>query len=126
MSENWTQEEAIEMCRHIEAVCPPCGCHVALTGGLLYKTGERKDCDILFYRIRQRKKIDYDALWNVLASIGIVKDSGFGWCFKAKRNGKKIDIFMPEEQQGEYLCSECNLPVANGCKCIADKPEFNP
>ena len=50
---NWTQQHAIELCKRIESVCPRYGCHVALTGGLLYKDGPRKDCDILFYRIRQ-------------------------------------------------------------------------
>lgn len=39
----WTQKEAIELCVKIEAICPKYGCHVALTGGLLYKEGERKD-----------------------------------------------------------------------------------
>ncbi len=42
----WTQEEAIELCRIIEDICPQAGCHVALTGGCLYKDGERKDLDI--------------------------------------------------------------------------------
>ena len=39
----WTQEQAIALCRKIEAVCPPFGCHVALTGGALYKDGPRKE-----------------------------------------------------------------------------------
>lgn len=89
---NWNQQEAIALCKQIEAVCPACGCHVALTGGLLYRDGERKDLDILFYRIRQWKEIDYDKLWPVLETVGIVKQSGFGWCFKATWNGKKMDI----------------------------------
>lgn len=50
---SWTQEEAIQLCRLLEALAPTFGCHVALTGGCLYKDGERKDCDILLYRIRQ-------------------------------------------------------------------------
>jgi hypothetical protein len=98
----WTQSEAIELCAAIEAVRPPFGCHVALTGGCLYKSGQRKDCDILFYRIRQRDSIDQDGLWEALRSIGLVGNKGFGWCHKAIFNGKGVDMFFPENQDGEY------------------------
>lgn len=98
----WTQTEAIELCVKIEAICPAFGCHVALTGGLLYKTGERKDCDLLFYRIRQVSEINLDGLWAALLEIGLNKSSGFGWCYKCEYQGKPIDCFMPEEQGGEY------------------------
>jgi hypothetical protein len=100
----WTLEEAVEVCRAVEAVCPPFGCHVALTGGTLYKDGKRKDLDLLFYRIRQAPEIDLDGLWNVLENtVGIKLSRGFGWCFKAELNGKPIDCFFPEEQGGEYV-----------------------
>ncbi len=101
MSE-WTQSEAIDLCVLVEAICPKFGCHVALTGGLLYKQGPRKDCDLLFYRIRQVPKIDLDGMWSALRVFGLDQKSGFGWCFKAEYNGKKVDCFMPEEQGGEY------------------------
>jgi len=99
----WTLEQAVALCRKIEDVVPPFGCHVALTGGTLYKDGARKDLDILFYRIRQRDEIDMDGLWKALAGIGIEKLSGFGWCYKADtEDGKHIDCFFPEEQGGVY------------------------
>lgn len=98
----WTQQEAIALCGKIEAVCPAFGCHVALTGGLLYKDGKRKDADILFYRIRQVDEIDIDGLFEALSEIGVKLDRGFGWCFKATFDGKPIDCFFPEEQGGEY------------------------
>lgn len=44
----WTQAEAVALAKKIEAVCPAFGCHVALTGGLLYKDDgeyERADPD---------------------------------------------------------------------------------
>ena len=106
----WNQQDAIAMCVLIEAICPNFGCHVALTGGLLYKSGERKDCDILFYRIRQVEKIDVDGLFEALLSIGFVKKSGFGWCFKGVYGGKNVDIFFPEEVGGEYVPQK-NNPV---------------
>lgn len=98
----WTQAEAIALCRQIEAICPDYGCHVALTGGLLYKAGPRKDADILFYRIRQTAEIDESGLFAALAMIGVERVSGFGWCHKATFNGKPIDCFFPEADDGEY------------------------
>jgi len=98
---NWTQEDAVSLCRKIEEVCPAFGCHVALTGGCLYKDGSRKDLDILFYRIRQVEEIDADGLWEALAKLDVIFDRGFGWCCKATYMGRPIDCFFPEEQ-GEY------------------------
>lgn len=101
---SWTHQQALELCRKIEAVCPQYGCHVALTGGLLYKQpGLRKDCDILFYRIRQRKSIDMLGLWRALSAIGLEKNSGCGWCFKARYENENVDILFPEQPGGEHL-----------------------
>jgi hypothetical protein len=46
----WDREQAIELCRRLNPIAMRFGCHVALTGGLLYKDGKRKDCDIVVYR----------------------------------------------------------------------------
>lgn len=103
LNTNWTQSEAIALCVLIEAICPQFGCHVALTGGLLYRAGERKDCDLVFYRIRQTAEINEGGLWKALAVIGVEYKSGFGWCQKATYHGKPVDCFFPEEQTGtEY------------------------
>jgi hypothetical protein len=99
---NWTQQEAVDLCRKIEAICPEFGCHVALTGGTLYKDGPRKDLDILFYRIRQRDTIDTDGLFSIMRTIGVDRIKGFGWCHKAKFKGRNIDMFFPENQNGDY------------------------
>jgi hypothetical protein len=103
---SWVREEAIELCKLVEIVCVGCGCHVALTGGLLYKDGPRKDCDLLFYRIRQWNEIDMDKLETVLLAIGFTDFQGFGWVYKAKYKGKPVDCFFPEEQDGEYNAEE--------------------
>lgn len=97
----WLQEDALRLCREIEAICPEFGCHVALTGGLLYKDGPRKDADILFYRIRQEPEINIDGLMSALEPIGIKAGEDFGWCFKASYQGKPIDFFFPD-RDGEY------------------------
>jgi hypothetical protein len=100
----WTQADAIELCRQIEALCPAFGCHVALTGGLLYKDGERKDADILFYRIRDVEEIDLNGLFAAMKAIGVHADSDqdhgeYGpdlWCIKATHGGRPIDFFFPD------------------------------
>lgn len=100
----WTQQLAIDLCRRIEAICPTYGCHVALTGGLLYKDGERKDADLVFYRIRQVERIDVDGLFEALEGIGIVRvTESEAFCIKAvTRAGRRIDCFFPEVASGDY------------------------
>lgn len=104
----WTQADAIALCVAIEDVCPKFGCHVALTGGLLYKSGPRKDADILFYRIRDVAEIDISGLLCVLQELGIThdyeRDDEYGdelWCVKAMYHGRPIDLFFPE------ICAPC-------------------
>ena len=97
----WTQQEAIDLCIKLERIAPAFGAHVALTGGLLYKAGQRKDCDILIYRIRQVEAIDVEGLFAAVKSIGVIQTGGRGWCYKAEFEGKPIDFFFPEDD-GEY------------------------
>lgn len=103
------QAAAIILCKKIEAICPQFGCHVALTGGCLYKEGSRKDCDILFYRIRQVKEIDMKGLFAALTTIGVHDANGFGFVYKAKYGSCTIDMFFPEEQSGEYNPAETTI-----------------
>lgn len=107
----WQQSEAIALCEQIERICPEFGCHVALTGGLLYKPGERKDADILFYRIRQVDEIDIGGLMDALGAIGIEPGDDFGWCYKATFQGKPIDFFFPE-RPGDYPTADDSLAAA--------------
>jgi len=98
---SWTASDATTLCRAIESVCPAFGCHVALTGGTLYKDGLRKDVDILFYRIRQVPEIDIGGLRSALTVMfGIEWLDDYGWVKKADLHGRKIDFFFPEEQDG--------------------------
>jgi hypothetical protein len=100
----WNQAEAIAMCRAIEAVIPAYGYHIALTGGLLYKDGMRKDADILFYHTCAVES-DWTSMWTALASIGLQKLKGEEgmWCVKASYNGKPVDcFFVPDGDDGTY------------------------
>jgi len=103
---NWTQQEAVNLCVILESIAPHYGAHIALTGGCLYKPGERKDCDILIYRIRQAPEIDMDGLFSAFLRAGVEVSGGFGWCYKARYRGQGIDLFFPEEQGGEYISAE--------------------
>lgn len=101
MTNKGSYDSAVTLCRLIESFAPQYGCHVALTGGCLYKDGERKDIDILFYRIRQVEKVDHDGLKSELEKNGLEEITGFGWLLKAKWNGINVDMFFPEEIDGE-------------------------
>lgn len=105
----WTLEDAIEVCTLIESVAPKYGFHVALTGGLLYKEGPRKDCDIVLYRIRQRHDPDWAGLWIALKDVGVFIEADYGWCKKATWGFKHIDIFDPDAS-GEYPI-DLDLPL---------------
>jgi len=98
----WSREEAISLCCEIEAIAPAFGCHVALTGGTLYKGGLRKDADVLFYRIRQEPMIDKGGLLLALEKIGFLLGGDHGFVVKGTINGKNIDLFFPETPDGEY------------------------
>lgn len=96
---NANQSLAVVLCRAIEAVAPEFGCHVALTGGCLYKDGDRKDIDLIFYRIRQVDEINRAGLIPALCKLGIVFPLDIvssNWCIKANWHGINIDCLFPE------------------------------
>jgi hypothetical protein len=99
----WTHEQAVSLCVQIEAICPAFGCHVALTGGCLYKEGQRKDLDLIFYRIRQKPCIQVEALLAALKSLGFRSFEGGGWRYVGKIGGDTVDLLFPEDPlNGEY------------------------
>lgn len=99
----WTQQEAIALCRLVERYCPVTGCHVALTGGCLYKDGERNDCDLIFYRIRQTPQINTQKLMELLQTqVGFDHITGGGWRYVGYYLGKKVDLLFPEAPASEH------------------------
>ena len=100
----WTHAEAVTLCRLVETVAPKYGLHTALTGGTLYKDGERKDCDILMYRRRSEVFTDWDGFKAAAEKLGITWDRDYGWCKKAIFNGKPVDFFDPDapDDDDEY------------------------
>ena len=104
MSKTWNRDDAIAMCQQLEAVVPACGAHVALTGGCLFKDGDRKDLDVVIYRIRQDDRIDGPKLMEALVELGFVLKIGAPscWLMKAEHNGRKVDFLFPENEGGDY------------------------
>lgn len=98
----WTQDQAISLINEIAPKTKEAGCHVALTGGCLYKEGERKDVDILFYRIRQVDDIDIEKLESILKDIGVNITDKYGFVYKAIYKNKPVDLFFPEFQESIY------------------------
>lgn len=90
----------------IEDVAPLYGCHVALTGGTLYKHGPRKDVDIMFYRIRQVEQIDEAGLFGALGRLGVLRTTDHGWLTKATYLDLPVDLFFPESEERKLIEAE--------------------
>lgn len=103
----WTHAQARALCVSVEAIAPTYGCHVALTGGCLYKPEPRKDLDLLFYRIRQVEKVDVAGLFEALEVLGIRRVTQEEvWCVKAVHPLGNIDCFFPDVPRGDYPTDE--------------------
>jgi hypothetical protein len=102
---DWSIDEAREVCKLINSISLPYNCHPALTGGLLYKDGPRKDCDIVMYQRGDTKgaksEIDWVGLWAALKNVGITLERDYGYCKKCLWKGKMIDILDPTDD-GTY------------------------
>jgi hypothetical protein len=103
----WTLPEAIKLCTLIQSVSPKHFAHPALTGGLLYKTGPRKDCDIVIYQRGdskgERPALDWDGLWKSCEAFGLTMEVDYGYVKKCRWHGKTVDIFDPTAEGGEYV-----------------------
>ena len=92
-----TIQDGIDLCRLIFDNARSAGYFPALTGGLLYKDGERKDIDIVLYRHRQKLSsfTNQDFIPSLL-SLGVTIISTHGFVTKCEWKGFSIDIFNPE------------------------------
>ena len=85
------------MCADLYRVLEPHGYYPALTGGLLYKEGNRKDIDIIIYRNRQKVQgFETVDLSRLLAEVNLNITASFGFVTKARWRGFVVDIFNPE------------------------------
>jgi hypothetical protein len=95
----WTQAQGLALVKAMYAFLQDDACpyYPALTGGLAYKDGPRKDCDIVIYHNRQhalRRKADVIADLKHMPGLKLVRDHGFvtKWTY----GGKGVDIMFPE------------------------------
>ncbi len=92
-----TYEMAVALCAALYKVLEPEGYYPALTGGLLYKEGNRKDIDIVIYRNRQKiQGFEVVDIANLLAKVHLNITDSFGFVTKAEWHGFIVDIFNPE------------------------------
>ncbi len=91
------QNKGIELRKSLYDALEPNGYFPALTGGLLYKQGERKDIDIVIYRHRQRHSdFDMPDIFDILEDCGLSDFECFGFVTKAKWGSVTVDLFNPE------------------------------
>jgi hypothetical protein len=103
----WTLQDGIALCTAIhEMPSQKFNCHPALTGGLLYKTGPRKDCDIVIYQRGDvngvREPIDWPGFWLACEAIGLHLFHDFGYVKKCRYRDKWVDVFDPTQDSGNY------------------------
>lgn len=94
--------QGIALCRALYENLQPIGIFPALTGGLLYKTGFRKDIDIVLFRHRQNVESFETNQENIKEALlkSCVEITGFyGFVTKARWQGIVVDIFNPETQE---------------------------
>lgn len=104
--QKWTHAEAVAVCKQIEAFAPQYGYHVGLTGGLLYKDGERKDLDIMLYQIRGVNPSDLkpaELVRQLIIQCGWSKRADYGFVIKFWDDKmRSIDVLWPDEGNGHY------------------------
>ena len=106
----WSREMAVELCTLIQGVSPPFNAHPALTGGLLYKEGMRKDCDIVIYRRGDtggvRPDLNWDGLWKAMEAFGLRLIRDYGYVKKCLwiRHDEwlPVDVFDVVQDGGNY------------------------
>lgn len=99
---HWTLERARHLCIILESIVPIYGAHVALTGGVLYRDGPRKDCDIVLYRHGGRPEpIDreglLDACMLLMPGLDTVRVSGRVW--KLCYEGRQVDFLFHDTDE---------------------------
>ncbi len=92
----------VDLCQRMYKKLSEYGYFPALTGGLLYKEGNRKDIDIVVFRHRQEvHRFEMRDIEHHLIDIGFYDFNYFGFVTKAKWMGFKVDLFNPETDESE-------------------------
>lgn len=89
----------IALCRALYGELSKIGIFPALTGGLLYKDGFRKDIDVTLFRHRQDVEsfeTNDKNIAEALLRCGVEIVDFYGFVTKAKWKGVDVDLFNPE------------------------------
>lgn len=87
----------LELCQILRGELVDKGYYPALTGGLIYKNGPRKDIDIVIYRNRQdHDHFEMSDIFGELEQCGLENIEYYGFVTKAKWKGFTVDLFNPE------------------------------
>jgi hypothetical protein len=92
----WTRDLAAELCIKLEAIAPTYGAHVALSGGVLYRKGKRKDLDLVIYRHGGRVE-EIDRAGLVAALVDQLKMESVritGRVYKMLYQGRQVDLMI--------------------------------
>ena len=88
----------------------------ALTGGCLYKDGERKDVDIVIYRNRECSHFEISDIEDILAIVGFTDFVHHGFVTKCKFGMTDVDLFNPESSSDDnYESDVSRIQVAIAC-----------
>ena len=94
--------DAEKLCRKMYDELSPKGYYPALTGGLLYKDGTRKDIDVVIFRNRQKHRtFEMLDVKNELEDMGFYNVICYGFVTKAMYDGLVVDLFNPESLMGD-------------------------
>lgn len=101
------KEDAERLCKKLFEVLYGEGYYPALTGGLLYREGSRKDIDIVIFRNRQTvTHFEMENIENLLTECGLSEFQYFGFVTKCKLGDLNVDLFNPETkvefEDGDY------------------------
>lgn len=131
----WIQQDAVSLCQLLEPVAARNRCHVALTGGLLYKDGPRKDCDIVVYFEGRKPSDDAVATFSACVDRPALLNDFWTSCqlqpmdiytrvVKCLYRGKPVDLLFPEldgvydkeayERAKELVAAACLSPQTKG------------
>jgi hypothetical protein len=92
----WMRDIAVEFCIKLEAIAPTYGAHVALSGGVLYREGKRKDLNLVIYRHGGRVK-EIDRAGLVAALVDQLKMEPVritGRVYKMRYQGRQVDLMI--------------------------------
>ena len=97
----WYLTPAVRLCTQLEPIAAIFGGHVALTGGCLYKNGDRKDVDIMIYRSTDEPPFRWDDFFaEVKITHGIELVHDYGFCKKATIGAR---VLFEDAEPGEKL-----------------------